>query len=52
MSYSLRLLGPPALRVAGEWQLIPAQKPNQMLLYLAARGVWLERTELCALFFW
>ena len=51
MNPSLRLLGPPAVWVGGEWQLLPVQKPTLLLLYLATRGVWVERSALCSLFF-
>lgn len=45
MAY-LQLLGAPRARVGDTWHDLPASKPALLLVYLACRGTWLDRSEL------
>ncbi len=45
----VRLLGPPAIRVAGVWAPLKPSKPNALLAYLAYRGSRVRRGELTTL---
>lgn len=49
MDVGVRLLGPPAIRVAGAWAQLRPSKPNALLVYLAYRGGRVRRGELTTL---
>ena len=49
MDVGVRLLGPPAVRVADAWVPLRPTKPNALLAYLAYRGVRVRRAEAAAL---
>src|SRR5262245_721043 len=46
----LRLLGPPIIELAGGARPLTAERPWQLLVYLAAQGDWVARDRLAALF--
>jgi predicted ATPase/DNA-binding SARP family transcriptional activator/Tfp pilus assembly protein PilF len=46
----LLLLGPPVCERAGSETPFPAERPYQLLVYLAARQEWIGRDQLAALF--
>ncbi len=47
----LRLLGPPALRAQGQDAAFTAERPFQLLAYLAVKGGWVRRDELADLIY-